>query len=220
MEDPANLRRRAVDLVNEIAGVIKSLCTTPPHAQHATLQKYFTKNATFTHPVCRVDSFANSRWFIGEIYLWYKIMSPKIEITSYSIAYDKDNLVLYVYSRQRFRLGILPAVKAKLLSVLWLTQNIDDDYNALADGVAPHNSNSNGNSITGGGGKYYIKAQEDLYHPTECVRYFSPLGLGTTLVTVVQIIATIVCVIGATLGFPIISLEESAAKSSSLNRGI
>ncbi|RMD42746.1 hypothetical protein DV735_g2366, partial [Chaetothyriales sp. CBS 134920] len=207
--------------LKEIAGVIKTLCTTPPHTQHAALAKYFTKNAKFTHPICRVDSFANSRWFIGEIYLWYKVMSPKIEINSYSVAYDKENLVLYVYSQQRFRLGILPAIKAKLLTILWLTQNLDDDYNALADGVAPPNSsNSNGNSITGGGGKYYIKSQEDVYHPTEAIRYFSPLGLGTTLVTVLQIIATIFCVIGATLGFPIISLEESVAKSSSRNTGI
>ncbi|RMZ83035.1 hypothetical protein DV738_g1418, partial [Chaetothyriales sp. CBS 135597] len=189
------------DPVNEIAGVIKTLCTTPPHTQHAALAKYFTKNASFVHPVCRVDSFANSRWFIGEIYLWYKIMSPKIEIHSHSVAYDKENLVLYVYSKQLFRLGLFPAFKSSLTSVLWLTQDVDDDFNALAEG-------------------YYIKAQEDIYHPTEVIRFILPYGVGTFLVTLLQIFATIVCVIGATIGFPIISLEDSISKSTELNKGI
>ncbi|RMD44020.1 hypothetical protein DV735_g1052, partial [Chaetothyriales sp. CBS 134920] len=209
-------QQQKVEETAEIAGVIKTLCTTPPHTQHAALAKYFTKNASFIHPVCRVDSFANSRWFIGEIYLWYKIMSPKIEIRSFSVAYDQENLVLYVYSKQLFRLGPFPAFKASLTSVLWLTQNVDEDFNALADGVTTNKSNS----ITGNGGKYYIKAQEDLYHPTEVIKFLLPYGFGTVLVFFIQIFATIVCVIGATIGFPIISLEESISKSSELNRGI
>ncbi|RMZ87043.1 hypothetical protein DV736_g5731, partial [Chaetothyriales sp. CBS 134916] len=201
------------DPVAEISGVIKLLCTTPPHTQHATLEKYFTKNASFLHPVCRVDSFANSRWFIGQVYLWYKIMTPKVDITSYSIGYDKENLVLYVTSQQYFKIWFLPAITPRLLSILILTQDVDDDFNAIADGPT-----TNSTSVTGKK-KYYIKSQKDMYEPNELVRYFTPYALGTTLVTLVQIWATIFCVIGSTLGFPIISLEDSVSKSITKNKG-
>ena len=69
----------------EIEGVIRGLTQSDPTAQHETLVKYFALDASFTHPICRTGSNANSRALIWMIYRWYKIMSPVIELEVNSI---------------------------------------------------------------------------------------------------------------------------------------
>ena len=64
----------------EISRVIHLLTQSPPSLQRATIERYFTPNAAFTHPICRTGSFEGSRWLIWCIYRWYKIMSPRIEL--------------------------------------------------------------------------------------------------------------------------------------------
>ena len=92
MEDPAA----------EITQVIHLLTQSPPSLQKLALERYFTRDASFTHPLCRTGSFAFdpqfslgplgpaskytcSRWFILCIYRWYKIMSPRIELGADSV---------------------------------------------------------------------------------------------------------------------------------------
>ena len=70
--------------------MIALLTQSPPTVQHLAIQRYFLAHASFTHPFCRTGSFAlppatygrraNSRWLIGCVYRWYKIMSPRIEL--------------------------------------------------------------------------------------------------------------------------------------------
>jgi hypothetical protein len=74
----------------EIPGVIRDLTQTPPSTQHETINKYFTSDASFTHPFCRTGSFYwtetfNSRNLVHGIYRWYKIMSPRIDLKIDSI---------------------------------------------------------------------------------------------------------------------------------------
>ncbi|KAK4695792.1 hypothetical protein P7C71_g2029, partial [Lecanoromycetidae sp. Uapishka_2] len=69
----------------EINHIIHLLTQSPPATQRATIEKYFTPNASFTHPFCRTGSFEGSRWLIWCIYRWYKIMSPRIEIAVDSV---------------------------------------------------------------------------------------------------------------------------------------
>ncbi|KAG8896282.1 hypothetical protein FRB99_008962 [Tulasnella sp. 403] len=65
----------------DITEVVKRLTvTSSPDVQLKTLQTYFTEDAAFDHPLCRVDPGHNSREKILEIYQWYKITSPKIEL--------------------------------------------------------------------------------------------------------------------------------------------
>ena len=71
--------------VNEIAGVIHLLTQSPPSTQRQTIEKYFTPNASFTHPFCRTGKWPNSRLLVQIIYRWYKIMSPSIDITVQSV---------------------------------------------------------------------------------------------------------------------------------------
>lgn len=65
---------------NEITSVIILLTTAvSPDIQRATLNKYFTPDAGFRHPLCRVDPSYGSRESLLGVYQWYRVMSPKIE---------------------------------------------------------------------------------------------------------------------------------------------
>lgn len=76
--------------VREIDGVVTTLCQGTADDQRAILDDYFTPDAYFVHPLCRVPSFLavtlpfvgnlESRTFVRFIYEWYRILSPKIEI--------------------------------------------------------------------------------------------------------------------------------------------
>lgn len=67
---------------DEVASVITLLTTAvSPDIQRATLQKYFTRDAAFRHPLCRVDSSYNSRESLLGVYQWYRVLSPKIDLT-------------------------------------------------------------------------------------------------------------------------------------------
>ncbi|EXJ95433.1 hypothetical protein A1O1_00554 [Capronia coronata CBS 617.96] len=111
------------DPVAEIPRIIRALCTAPPDVQRATIEAYFTPTASFTHPFCRTGSFAGSIWLIMMVYRWYKILSPHIDIWIDSVAFDKDNLLLYVSMHQNFKLWVVPFYNApvKFVTVLQLT---------------------------------------------------------------------------------------------------
>lgn len=66
--------------VAEIPTVIRLLTQSVPSVQKETIERYFTPSASFTHPFCRTGSFDGSRWLVLQIYRFYKIMSPGIEI--------------------------------------------------------------------------------------------------------------------------------------------
>lgn len=71
--------------VKEIPAVIHLLTQSPPSLQRATIEKYFTPDAAFSHPFCRTWSGPNSRWLVNATYRWYKIMSPRIDLTVQSV---------------------------------------------------------------------------------------------------------------------------------------
>lgn len=72
--------------VEEIADVIKTLCTSKHDEQLACISRYFTRNAEFIHPFCRTpNSAVDSLWAIKQIYAWYKILSPKIDVAVNSV---------------------------------------------------------------------------------------------------------------------------------------
>ena len=84
------------DPVRDITGIITTLCTGPPSVQRQAVETYFTPTASFTHPLCRTGSFNGSRWFIAQIYRWYKIMSPRIDIKVDGVCESPDSAVCIV----------------------------------------------------------------------------------------------------------------------------
>ncbi|KAF1949279.1 hypothetical protein CC80DRAFT_510657 [Byssothecium circinans] len=175
MENPAK----------EISGVIHLLTQSPPSIQRETIETYFTPDASFTHPFCRTGSWDNSRFLIQAIYRWYKIMSPKIDLTVNSVAYDEPNLLLYVNISQVFSIWIIPFYRApvNLTSVLKLEHSRSDD-------------------------KYYISSQNDLYQVDEFVKFVVPPGW--ILVWLWHFWATFFCLLGAFVLQPITWAEQRA----------
>lgn len=71
--------------VEDIASVVHVLCQGSPKRQEEAINKYFTNDAEFTHPFCRTGSFNGSRASIHSIFRWYKIMSPRIDLSVNSV---------------------------------------------------------------------------------------------------------------------------------------
>ena len=104
------------------------------------------------------------------------------------VAYDQKNLILYVNISQVFRIWLVPFYKAavNLTTVLRLT----------------YDKRTN---------RYHIKSQDDLYQVNEFVK-FVWLG-GPIIVWIWQFFATIMCLLGAALFWPISYVEESQQNS-------
>lgn len=74
----------------EIRPVIRSLCQGTAAEQQRTLERFFTKDASFVHPFCIAPSFGEghipvlsqltSRDVVKSIFQWYRMLSPKINI--------------------------------------------------------------------------------------------------------------------------------------------
>lgn len=73
------------DPIQDISPVVRALCQGTPNEQKEALERYFTEDAAFYHPFCRVDHAPGSRKKLLAIFRWYKIMSPKIELEIESV---------------------------------------------------------------------------------------------------------------------------------------
>jgi len=178
------------DPTREIAQVIHLLTQSRPSLQRQTIETYFTPTASFTHPFCRTGSFNGSRWLIWCIFRWYKILSPKIELTVESVAFDKSALLLYISMHQLFRIWFIPFHRSPVhfVTVLQLVQD---------------SSPKSGKPI------YYIQSQEDHYQTNEFVKFFSVFRIVWLAVVVWQFVATGLSVLGAQLGAPVSWAEEN-----------
>ncbi|SZF00718.1 unnamed protein product [Blumeria hordei] len=189
----------------EIAHVILQLTEGAPRDQELALQRYFLPDAGLIHPLCRVPRFrdlplpllglVDSRWVIGMIYRWYKILSPRVSAQVQRVVYDDKAAHLYCEVQQIFSPVFLPFYHAS--SHLTVKLQLQRD---------------------GPDGKYYIVTQEDLYQSTELVRFFGP-GYST-LVFFLQLLVSYACVMGALLLAPITWLEQMTAEKSEQVNGV
>ncbi|EPE31204.1 hypothetical protein GLAREA_04171 [Glarea lozoyensis ATCC 20868] len=190
------------DPKTQIPSIIKSLTEGSPSAQHHALQTYFHSSASFTHPLCRVPSFShislpfvgeiNSRWVVGMIYRWYKILSPRIVLDVEVVEFNKDTDIIFLNIHQIFSLFFVPFYKSNvhLTTVLNLVQLPDPAQRAE--------------------GKYYIIHQEDLYQTDEVVKFFWPGG--STVIWGFQMFATCMCILGALALAPVTWAAERRAR--------
>ena len=103
-------------------------------------------------------------------------------------AYDPQNLLLYVSIHQIFRIWAIPFFSApvSLVTVLQLVKQKQYD--------PP---------------RYLIRSQNDLYQVNEFVKFVSQFGILSALVIVLQLMATMGCVLGAMVFWPISWLEQN-----------
>ncbi|KAL8698368.1 MAG: hypothetical protein Q9224_001880 [Gallowayella concinna] len=195
------------DPVKEIPQVVHLLTQSPPSIQRATVEKYFTPSASFTHPFCRTGSFEGSRWLIWCIYRWYKIMSPRIDINVDGIAYDEKNLTLYVNIHQNFRIWMVPFFNApvSLVTVLKLVRH--PPFSAQPSYSTPINRYDIPTSSEKA--LYFIQSQNDLYQVNEYFKFFSQFGILSGLLLLGQFVATALCILGATILWPVSWVEQN-----------
>ncbi|ODM22426.1 hypothetical protein SI65_00014 [Aspergillus cristatus] len=179
--------------VEDVPAVIQMLIESPPSLQQKAIERFFTPSAEFVHPFCRVWGYKGSRWAIVKIFQWYKIMSPRIEHQIHSIAFDKDNLKLYVNMSQLFSIWLIPfhVAPVTLTTVLTLMTSPGEEKHTT-NGTRTH---------------YFIAKQEDLYQTSEFIKFVVP-HVGHLVIYAWQAFATLFCLFGVALFWPLIWLEE------------
>ncbi|KAL4808067.1 hypothetical protein BDV18DRAFT_134190 [Aspergillus unguis] len=186
------------DPVNEISTVIHLLTQSPPSLQESTIERFFTTNAEFVHPFCRIWSLSGSRWGVKKIYQWYKIMSPHIDLEVKSIAYDKENLKLYVSMSQLFSIWLVPfyAASVSLTTVLDLTTDPGERKDSTSNSAQKDSTR-----------RYYIQKQEDFYQTSEFIKFVMPYG-GQLLVMMWHAFASLFSILGVFALWPVMWAEE------------
>ena len=217
--------------VDEIEAIIHTLTQAVPSKQTAAVETYFVPTAEFEHPFCATGTWTadlpvvgqlNSRWAILQIYQWYKILSPRIELEVERVTMNENELKLYVDIHQHFRLWFVPFYDAdvRLTTVLDLVEGDETgpgsallgpsdrlkkekpySYAARADPDREH-----GRLKT----VYYISKQNDLYQTSEWIKFLMPWDIGHTLVCAWQLLATFFCILGAIFLFPLTWWKEKS----------
>ena len=105
-------------------------------------------------------------------------------------AYDPKNLILYVSIHQLFRIWLLPFFSAhvSLVTVLHLVPQKHTTTTTTT---------------------YLIQSQNDLYQVNEFVKFASQFGILSVVVYVWQLLATLLCVVGAGLFWPVSWVEQN-----------
>lgn len=200
----------------QINAVIQGLCARSMAEQEDTISCYFTPDAYFVHPFCRVPSFSMKAFFLGDrqfnsrdiihfIYQWYRILSPHIDIRVESAVFDKKSQHLYAAVVQTFTLWFIPfslwQAKVKLLTVLELSRLPVDSRNR------PLTYTSHPDDWTQPT-RYFIRGQEDHYQVNEFLKFVFPWG-GSALWYGWQVLATVLCAIGAVIFWPVTYIYDA-----------
>ncbi|KAI0033187.1 hypothetical protein K488DRAFT_78010 [Vararia minispora EC-137] len=133
--------------IEHVFGLLTQAHTATVQAE--ALNRFYTYDAAFRHPLCTVPSAPGSRKEILGIYRWYRIMSPTIQGDVETIAYDEENSIIYLEVVQKFHIWLspLPVHPARLIVRLRLRKD---------------------------GDLWYVCEQEDFYHPEDLLALVLP----------------------------------------------
>ena len=219
--------------MREIAEVIHGLTQSPPAVQQQLLRTFFTPDAAFRHPLCRVDGFDGSRDVIAHVYRMYKLLSPRIEIEVKSVGEHllRSGTVSVSVSGSllpRWRLAYLSCPQAFDQQALLLYVTAAQTFRiwflpfhradvalvtvlklrrSASDPPLPGPGVLDPPPAIGKRPRYYIESQNDYYQPEQTVRFALPwLGVVPALVRFAQYLATLGCVVVAFFFMPRSSL--------------
>ncbi|KAI0159225.1 hypothetical protein BJ166DRAFT_325555 [Pestalotiopsis sp. NC0098] len=198
----------------QIRGIVRDLCTQTIEDQQDALDQYFTPDAFFIHPLCRVPSFStkvfgyelNSLSFLKYIFQWYRILSPHIDLTVDSAVMDAHNSLLYLTIRQTFTLWFVPLslwqANVKLVTVLTLDKRpVDGEGRLLKTNGSVSSADQTVNSL------WFIKGQEDHYQMEEWLKFIAPFG-ASVVWQAFQLFATYLCWLGVMFLWPVTSVHD------------
>jgi hypothetical protein len=126
--------------------------------------------------------------------------------------FDSETLLLYVSIRQIFSLALFPFHHANvaLTTVLHLTT---DKPSIASDPSSPYSEISqptkeSQNLLHGQPNLYRIAKQEDLYQPSELIKFLPTYGIGHLLILMLQYWNTLLSLLGAIVGYPVTAYLE------------
>ncbi|KAH9961938.1 hypothetical protein BC827DRAFT_247474 [Russula dissimulans] len=128
-----------------------------PEIQQAAVQKYFTTDASFRHPIFSVSPATNSREGVLGIYQWYRITSAHLELSVNKITYDAGNSTLFLDTSlvSRMRFSPFPPARISVLTRIILQEEA---------------------------GRHYIASLEDFIHPADlCAMMIPPFAKPVSL---------------------------------------
>lgn len=143
MENPENDLYRVFPLL---------MSSKDPTVLHKAMERFFTPDVSFRHPLSVVKSGPNSRQTLFGVYEWYRIISPGTVAIIDELVYDREKNIVYMDVSQTFHLRLIPVPvrSSRLLIRLRLVER--DNH-------------------------FYIKEQEDFFHPDDLMNcLFPPLS--------------------------------------------
>ncbi|KIJ62459.1 hypothetical protein HYDPIDRAFT_157846 [Hydnomerulius pinastri MD-312] len=138
------------DPERELPHVIGLLTSSEnPATLRRTIERFFVSDASLHHPLSIVRSGPNSRSRLIGVYEWYRIVSPGTKSHANVVAYDKEKRVLFADVTQSFGIRFSPFRTAPSRLIVRIHLEEKD-------------------------GRFYIKSQEDFFHPTDLGNYLLP----------------------------------------------
>ncbi|TFK70991.1 hypothetical protein BDN72DRAFT_765690 [Pluteus cervinus] len=102
----------------EIADVVHQICTSlSPDVQKETIERCFTHDAAFDHPLVSVPGGPGSRERLLGVYQWYRVLSPNTKVEVKHTTWDEANKLLWLDVCQTFspRISPLPGFPADMV---------------------------------------------------------------------------------------------------------
>ncbi|KAF6237292.1 hypothetical protein HO173_004761 [Letharia columbiana] len=108
--------------VEQIKQIVRNLTESDDPVVHkATVEKYFTQNAAFTHPIVDVKPAPHSIDTLKQVYAVYKVLTRKIEIHFTHVTIDADNTRAVIELEEDLNFVLLPFGFARIRGVKFMT---------------------------------------------------------------------------------------------------
>lgn len=103
----------------ELRQIILDLTENDDAAKHkATVDRYFTEDAEFIHPLCTLSSGPGSRESLKSIYAVYKFFTRDIEIDIQKITVDSNCSRAVIEMEESLSATFLPILRIKHLKII------------------------------------------------------------------------------------------------------
>lgn len=103
----------------EIRGIVLALTENDDAALHkSTVDKYFTKDASFIHPLCTVPAGPNSREHLKNVYAVYKFFTRDIHLDIQKITIDSNCTRAVIEMEESLSASFLPVWRVKRLKII------------------------------------------------------------------------------------------------------
>ncbi|KAH7106071.1 hypothetical protein BKA62DRAFT_688779 [Auriculariales sp. MPI-PUGE-AT-0066] len=151
-----------------------------PDSQVVAIERYFTRDAAFNHPLCKVGAAPGSREAILKIYQWYRILSPKLLITVNDRTWVEQSTEAFMDAQPSS-----PTLPVAMVQRGTMFLDITQTFHLFFSPFSPRPAHlvTKLTLVKEGGALWFIDKQEDFYQPEDiCNLIIPPLASPTLLI--------------------------------------